>query len=177
MMRTSSVLRGDRRDDLRGDPLDVCRRVRFIAGQHRGQRPAGRLGLGIRRGRRIAARAITNTVAGALHAALEAGTIAWHGNVRHVPTDADYDATTAWERVVGDRPKNHYQNGAYWGTPVGWVCAAVANHDEGAAHTLAVDFVADLCEDDFRLWRLTVRRGGVCIPKAITGRTRSICAP
>lgn len=93
---------------------------------------------------------VADSVAAALYRALVAGTIAWRGNVRHVPTDADYDATTAWERVVDGRPKNRYQNGAYWGTPVGWVCAAIARHDPDAAKVLALDYVEELRENDFR---------------------------
>jgi hypothetical protein len=55
-----------------------------------------------------------------------------------------------WEAVVGDRPKNAYQNGAYWSTPVGWVCAAVAREDEAAAVQLALEYVGTLQRDDFR---------------------------
>ena len=93
---------------------------------------------------------VADAVAAALHRALIAGTIAWRGNIRHVPTDADYGTTTAWERVVDGRPKNRYQNGAYWGTPVGWVCAAVERHDPDAAKVLALDYVEELRENDFR---------------------------
>jgi hypothetical protein len=93
---------------------------------------------------------VAATVSHALCGALAAGTIAWRGNIRHVPTDGDYSATTAWERVVDGRPKNRYQNGAYWGTPVGWVCDAVAQQDAAAAERLALDFVADLRKGDYR---------------------------
>lgn len=81
---------------------------------------------------------------------LERGTIAWQGQVRHVATDQDFSAITMWEHVIGTQPKNRYQNGAYWDTPVGWVCYAVAQHDEAAALRLALDYVADLQRDDFR---------------------------
>ncbi len=94
--------------------------------------------------------AAARTVSAALLDALRAGTIAWHGNIRHVPTDGDYSATTAWERVVDGRPKNRYQNGAYWGTPVGWVCAAVVRLDASIVRELAIDFVADLSKGDYR---------------------------
>lgn len=89
-------------------------------------------------------------VTDALCDALAAGTIAWQGQIRHVPTDADFSETTMWEAVVGDRPKNCYQNGGYWDTPVGWVCYAVTQQDEAAAKALALDYVADLRGDDFR---------------------------
>lgn len=82
--------------------------------------------------------------------ALSQGTIAWRGNIRHVPTDGDYSTESAWEQVVGQWPKDHYQNGAYWNTPTGWVCYAVAQVDQQAARQLAVEYVNQLREDDFR---------------------------
>lgn len=79
------------------------------------------------------------------------GTIAWKGNIRHVPADRDFSGTSAWEATVSDAyVKNRYQNGAYWNTPTGWVCYAVAQVDPGAARQLARDFVAELREGDFR---------------------------
>ncbi|MBN1248221.1 MAG: hypothetical protein JXC32_11225 [Anaerolineae bacterium] len=92
----------------------------------------------------------TAQVSRALCDALAAGTIAWQGQIRHVPTNADFSDRTMWESVIGDRPMNRYQNGAYWDTPVGWVCYAVAQHDQAAARQLALDYVADLQRDDFR---------------------------
>jgi hypothetical protein len=86
----------------------------------------------------------------ALSRALASGTISWRGSIRHVPTDADFSAVTAWERTVDARSKNIYQNGAYWGTPVGWVCDAVARTDSAAAQRLALDFVDDLRQGDYR---------------------------
>ncbi|MCL4693778.1 MAG: hypothetical protein KJ060_14855 [Candidatus Hydrogenedentes bacterium] len=76
------------------------------------------------------------------------GTLAWRGNVRHVLTTDDFSATTAWEST--DVPVNRYQNGAYWGTPVGWVCDAIAQVDAEAAAQLAAEYVAELREGDFR---------------------------
>lgn len=78
------------------------------------------------------------------------GTIAWRGHIRHVPTDADHNAASAWESVVTNCPKNAYQNGAYWGTPVGWVCYAVAQVSDSAACELAAAFVDELRRGDFR---------------------------
>ena len=86
----------------------------------------------------------------ALADALRQGTIAWRGNIRHVPTDCDYSSDSAWEQVVGHRAKNRYQNGAYWNTPTGWVCYAVAQVDEEAARQLALDYTEELREGDFR---------------------------
>ena len=76
------------------------------------------------------------------------GAIAWRGNVRHVPTTGDYSEETAWELSLG--PKNRYQNGAYWGTPTGWVAYAIAKVDVDLARELAASFVAELREGDFR---------------------------
>lgn len=84
----------------------------------------------------------------ALAEALRKGTIAWQGAIRHVPTDADFSADTAWEKA--GTPKNRYQNGAYWNTPTGWVAYAVAQVDLPLARQLALDYVAQLREDDFR---------------------------
>jgi len=94
--------------------------------------------------------AVADGVSRTLCAALENGTIAWQGQVRHVPTDWDFSDATMWEHVIGTQPKNRYQNGAYWETPVGWLCHAVAQHDEAAAVRLALEYVADLRRDDFR---------------------------
>jgi hypothetical protein len=76
------------------------------------------------------------------------GTIAWRGNIRHVPTTGDFSRETAWEVSLG--PKNRYQNGAYWGTPTGWVAHAIAQVDLDLARRLAASFVAELREGDFR---------------------------
>jgi hypothetical protein len=78
----------------------------------------------------------------------EGTTLAWKGNIRHVPTWGDFNENTAWEATtVG---KNRYQNGAYWATPVGWVCYAMAPVAAEAARTLAREYVDELRVDDFR---------------------------
>lgn len=84
----------------------------------------------------------------ALAKAYRAGTLSWQGNIRHVLTSDDFSAKTAWE--VTDCRKNSYQNGAYWGTPTGWVCYAMAKVDPDAARQLAGEYVAELREGDFR---------------------------
>jgi len=89
-------------------------------------------------------------VVDALNQALVSDTIAWKGNIRHVPVDGDFSTSTAWERVVDRQPRNRYQNGAYWGTPVGWVCEAVARTAPAVAERLALDYVGDLREGDYR---------------------------
>ncbi len=84
----------------------------------------------------------------ALAKAYKEGTMAWRGNIRHVLTSDDFSATTAWEAALP--AKNKYQNGAYWGTPTGWVCYAIAKVDRDLARKLAGEYLAELREGDFR---------------------------
>ena len=86
----------------------------------------------------------------ALLDAYRRGTIACCGNIRQVPTDADFDCTTAWELTIGPCAKNRYQNGAYWGTATGWVAYAIAQVDEMAARKLASEYIAELQVGDYR---------------------------
>ena len=79
---------------------------------------------------------------------LERGKISWKGNIRHVPTGMDYSESTSWEVSLAE--KNTYQNGAYWGTPTGWVCHAVARADPGLARQLAGEYIQELKDGDFR---------------------------
>ncbi len=83
-------------------------------------------------------------LAGAFHD----GTLAYKGNIRHILTSDDYSSATAWERSRAK--KDTYQNGAYWGTPVGWVCYAIATVDGGAARKLAGEYLDDLKMNDYR---------------------------
>ncbi|MCX5770890.1 MAG: hypothetical protein NTZ09_11550 [Candidatus Hydrogenedentes bacterium] len=76
------------------------------------------------------------------------GEIACRGNIRHVPTSGDFSPGTAWEQALAK--KNTYQNGAYWGTPTGWVAYAINKVDPAAARKLAAEFVAELRDGDFR---------------------------
>lgn len=78
-----------------------------------------------------------------------AGYLSYRGSVRHVMTIHDFDASTAWE--VSMVSKNKYQNGAYWGTPTGWVCYAMYQTDPAKAKELALEYVAELRSNDFRL--------------------------
>ncbi len=89
-------------------------------------------------------------VAQALLRCLSEGTIAWKGNIRHVPTDCDFSDVSAWEETVGGRARNEYQTGAYWNTPTGGVCYAVAQVDDKAARELALQYVEELRAGDFR---------------------------
>lgn len=83
-----------------------------------------------------------------LAAAAREDTLAWRGNIRHVLTSDDFSTETAWERCLATR--NTYQNGAYWGTPMGWVCYAIARVDPEGASALAREYVGELREGDFR---------------------------
>jgi len=83
-----------------------------------------------------------------LAGAYRKGTLSYKGNIRHILTTDDFDETTAWEFSLA--AKNTYQNGAYWGTPTGWVCFAIAQVDLKSAKKLAREFVEDLQDTDFR---------------------------
>ena len=76
------------------------------------------------------------------------GELSQKGNVRHIIKSDDFSSTTAWEKSVV--PINTYQNGAYWGTPVAWVCQAIAFVDLSSAQKLAKEFIQELREGDFR---------------------------
>ena len=91
---------------------------------------------------------VSVVVSKALTQALEHGTIAWKGNIRHVPEDADFNAATAWE--IASTAKNTYQNGAYWGTATGWVAYAVTQVNEVLAADLIREYIKELREGDFR---------------------------
>ncbi|MGV3762206.1 hypothetical protein [Parapedobacter sp.] len=83
-----------------------------------------------------------------LAAAYAAGNLAYKGGIRHVIRGEDFSSQTAWEDAIV--PVDTYQNGAYWGTPVGWVINAIANVDPGAAARLTREYVDELREGDFR---------------------------
>ncbi len=76
------------------------------------------------------------------------GELSQKGNIRHVIKSDDFSATSAWEKSVV--PINTYQNGAYWGTPVAWVCQAIAFVDLPSAQKLAEEYIQELREGDFR---------------------------
>ena len=89
-----------------------------------------------------------NNAANALATACQQGTISLNGNIRHVPVDKDFNSKSSWEKT--DVDKNVYQNGAYWGTPVGWVSFAISKVDMQLAKKLAREYISDLRENDFR---------------------------
>ena len=76
------------------------------------------------------------------------GELSQKGNIRHVLTSDDFNENSSWEKSIV--PKDTYQNGAYWGTPVGWVCKSIAYVDKVAAQKLATEYIQDLREGDFR---------------------------
>ena len=80
--------------------------------------------------------------------AVQNGTIEYCGAVRHVPTNHDATAGTAWERTI--TPYNIYQNGAYWHTPTGWLVSALRAHDRPLAQKVRDRYVEHLRAQDFR---------------------------
>ena len=80
--------------------------------------------------------------------AYKKGVVAYKGNIRHIFTTDDFNGSTAWE--MSESAKNTYQNGAYWGTPTGWVCYAISKVDNPSAGKLAAEYISDLRETDFR---------------------------
>ncbi|WP_040415349.1 hypothetical protein [Cyclobacterium qasimii] len=80
--------------------------------------------------------------------AYKKGTISYRGNIRHVPTDHDFDENKVWEKSIA--AKNTYQNGAYWGTPTGWVAYAIHQSSPELAKQLATEYIDELIENDFR---------------------------
>lgn len=85
-----------------------------------------------------------------LAAAYEEGTLAYRGFIRHVLTSDDYSKDSAWEFLCREYPNGKYQNGAYWGTPTGWVAEAVALTHPEIAQKLILDYMHELKESDFR---------------------------
>lgn len=92
------------------------------------------LHLGVVRGR---AREVSEA---ALAGAVRKGTISYRGALRHVPTDHDFSATSAWERTAGIA-KNRYQNGAYWHVPTGWLASALWRKDRDLARSILGEMI------------------------------------
>ncbi|HRP57542.1 hypothetical protein [Agriterribacter sp.] len=76
------------------------------------------------------------------------GSLAYKGNIRHIITTEDHNAETAWQKSLV--PKNQYQNGAYWGTPTGWVASAIAKVNSAYAQQLIKEYITHLRETDYR---------------------------
>jgi len=76
------------------------------------------------------------------------GNLSWKGNIRHVLKSDDFDSKTAWEQSLVK--KDTYQNGAYWGTPLGWVAQLMARTHLPNAKKLVKEYIHELREGDFR---------------------------
>ncbi|MCW5942386.1 MAG: hypothetical protein KIS66_09155 [Fimbriimonadaceae bacterium] len=98
---------------------------------------------------RIAPEDLARCLRRTLVQALRAGTIAYHGAVRHVPTDLDFSPNSAWERTAGV-PKNRYQNGAYWHVATGWLVEAIWKEDPAQARKLIAQTVSHFREEEDR---------------------------
>ncbi|MEQ1933369.1 MAG: hypothetical protein ABL962_05760 [Fimbriimonadaceae bacterium] len=84
-----------------------------------------------------------------LHTVAEAtrkGTITYCGAVRHVPTDHDFSASSAWEQTAGI-PLNRYQNGAYWHVPSGWLAKILWETNKGLARQVVREMIAHFREE------------------------------
>jgi hypothetical protein len=97
--------------------------------------------------------ALTGTAASNARAAIVAGvrnqTIVCAGAVRHVPTNLDYSATSAWEKT--GESLDTYQNGAYWHTPTGWLIEALYQTNAGLASEIFAQYIQYLQTNDYRL--------------------------
>lgn len=76
------------------------------------------------------------------------GNLAYKGNIRHILVPDDFSESSAWEYT--HVPKNTYQNGAYWGTPAGWVAGAISRVNPEAAKKLVKEYIQELRENDYR---------------------------
>jgi hypothetical protein len=77
----------------------------------------------------------------ALARAFRDGTAVRDGLVRHLPLNDPVNGG-GWERSI--IAPGTYQNGGYWGTPVGWYISALTRADNQAAAALAAQYVAFL---------------------------------
>lgn len=93
-------------------------------------------------------RAATERTSRFLAQAYVNGHLSYKGNIRHILTTDDFSASSVWEFSLAQ--KNTYQNGAYWGTPTGWVCYAIAKTNYKLAQGLAKEYIDDLRQNDFR---------------------------
>ncbi len=91
-----------------------------------------------------AARAARNEIV----RALEEGTIAFEGAIRHVPTNHDASPDSAWEKSCSAH--NTYQNGAYWHTPSGWLIAVLQKSHPLLARRIFADMISNFRREDFR---------------------------
>jgi hypothetical protein len=83
-------------------------------------------------------------VSSALARAFRERTAVQDGLIRHIPT-TDRVNQGGWEVSAIDL--GTYQNGGYWGTPVGWYISALHGSDPAAASDLAGEYVRSLRRD------------------------------
>jgi len=78
------------------------------------------------------------------------GEIEYQGAIRQVPVSCDASEQSAWERTM--IPKNHYQNGAYWHLPIGWLLAILQDTYPGHARALRDRWLDHLHAEQGRVW-------------------------
>ena len=78
------------------------------------------------------------------------GEIEFEGALRHVPVSHDASPTAVWERTL--TPKNRYQNGAYWHTPVGWLITILQPQSPELSRTVQRHWIKHLHAQHGRVW-------------------------
>lgn len=68
------------------------------------------------------------------------------GHLRHLP------AGVYWPRLLGDVPRDTYQNGGYWAVPSGWLAQTLQLADEGAARRLISELVVEFTAHGAHEW-------------------------
>ena len=80
----------------------------------------------------------------------ESGEIEFEGALRHVPLSGDASPTSAWEKAKPE--KNHYMNGAYWHTPVGWLLAVLQPDYPDLARAVQTNWLNHLHAQEGKVW-------------------------
>jgi len=83
-----------------------------------------------------------------LNDAYSKGNLAYKGAIRHIIKGEDFNESTAWETAIV--PRNQYQNGAYWGTPTGWVSETISLVNPASAARLISEYINELRQSDYR---------------------------
>jgi hypothetical protein len=79
-----------------------------------------------------------NQISRALVRAYREKTAVRSGCVRHLLSN-DSENRNGWQKTIS--ALGEYQNGGFWGTPVGWYLVAMRQSDEGAAADMARDYI------------------------------------
>lgn len=90
---------------------------------------------------------LLKTIAAAL---AKQGEIEFEGALRHVPLSGDFSPTAVWERTK--TPRNTYQNGAYWHTPVGWILTILQPDYPQLAQTVQRHWLEHLHAQQGKVW-------------------------